>query len=200
MFSFNWQGYRTTAWIGEALLAFTVLAALIQGHWGNALALVCFLLASLAFMLLAKQLPTLFDFFFVVAALLNAGGWVWGWFYLPGIYDEVVHGFTMFAITLALSFLTYGALLTAFHEHKLLYLAAIASFGIAIGALWEIAEWAAGNVLSTPIIGSVDDTVIDLAMDTLGSGLAALISLWALEERLHSRVPSYRRSKSQSHL
>ncbi|MBD2075002.1 hypothetical protein H6F86_14085 [Phormidium sp. FACHB-592] len=199
MFSFNWQGYRTTAWIGEALLALTVVAALIQGHWSNALALVCFLLAFLAFMLLAKQLPTLFDLFFIVAALLNAGGWVWGWFYLPGIYDEAVHGFTMFAITLALSFLTYGALLTAFHDHKLLYLAAIASFGIAIGALWEIAEWAAGNVLSTPVIGSVDDTVIDLAMDTLGSGLAALISLWALEERVHSRVSPHRRPKSQSH-
>jgi hypothetical protein len=199
MFSTNWQGYRTAAWIAQTLLMLTVIAAFIQGNWGNAFALVCFLLASLAFILLDKQLPTLFDFLFVVAALLNAGGWVWGWFYLPGIYDEVVHGFTMFAITLALSFLTYASLLTSFHKHKLLYLAAIASFGIAIGALWEIAEWAAGNILPTQVIGSVNDTVIDLVMDSLGSGLAALISLWALEERVHSRSSINQRSRSHSH-
>ena len=200
MFSTNWQGYRTAAWIGAALLTATVVAACMQGSWGNALSLTCFLLAFLTFMFLAKPLPTLFDFLFVVAALLNAGGWVWGWFYLPGIYDEAVHGFTMFAITLALSFLTYGSVLPTFHEHKLLYLAAIASFGIAIGALWEIAEWAAGNVLPAQVIGSVDDTIIDLVMDTLGSGLAALTSLWALEERVHSRGVTHRRSRSRSHL
>lgn len=182
MFSTNWQRYRTAAWVGQAVLALTVIAALIQGNFGNALALVCFLLAALAFMLLAKQLPALFDFLFVVAALLNAGGWVWGWFYLPGIYDEAVHAFTMFAITLALSFLTYASLLRTFHQHRLLYLAAIASFGIAIGALWEITEWVAGKVLSTQVIGSVDDTVIDLIMDSLGSGLAALTSLWVLAD------------------
>jgi hypothetical protein len=116
------------------------------------------------------------------------------------IYDEAVHGFTMFAITLALSFLTYGSLLPTFHEHKLLYLAAIASFGITIGALWEIAEWAAGIVLPTQVIGSIDDTIIDLIMNSLGSGVAALFSLWALEERVHSRVSPHRRSRSRIRL
>jgi len=38
------------------------------------------------------KLPTLFDFLFFLVALLNAGGWVWGWFYAPGLYDELVHG------------------------------------------------------------------------------------------------------------
>ena len=104
------------------------------------IALALLLIVSLVFVVKEDKLPTLFDFLFVLAALLNAGGWVWGWFYAPGRYDELVHGFTMFAITLALSFLVYSPMLPIFRQHKILYLLTIASFGIAIGALWKIAE------------------------------------------------------------
>lgn len=88
----------------------------------------------------------------------------------------------MFAITLALSFLVYSPMLPIFRQHTLLYLLTIASFGIAIGALWEITEWSAGKILATDVIGSVDNTIIDLIVDTLGSGLAAIISLWILQK------------------
>ena len=138
---------------------------------------------SLAFVVKDEKLPTLFDFLFVLAALVNAGGWVWEWFYAPGPYDELVHGFTMFSITLALSFWVYGPMLTIFRQHTLLYLLAITSFGIAIGALWEVAEWLADKILAADVIGSIDDTVTDMIMDTLGSGLAAIISLWVLQKR-----------------
>lgn len=134
------------------------------------------------FVIRDDRLPTLFDFLFVLAALLNAAGWVWGLFGMPGPYDEIVHAFTTFAITLAVSFLVYQRMLTVFRQHTILYLLTIASFGIAIGALWEITEWSAGKVLSTQIIGSLNDTIIDLLMDTLGAIVAALVSLWALQE------------------
>lgn len=180
MLSIDWKGYRFIAWIGQALLGIAVLAAVTQGKWQNALVLALFLVISVASVLKADRLPTLFDLLFVLAALLNAGGWVWGWFYAPGLYDELVHGFTMFTITLALSFLVYGSMLTIFRQHKLLYLLTIACFGIAIGAIWEIVEWSAGKILATEVIGSIDDTVIDLCMDAFGSALAAITSLWTL--------------------
>lgn len=182
MLSTNWQGYRVVAWAGQALLALFVIAAGLQGNWLNAFALACFLIASGVFVIRDDRLPTLFDFLFVLAALLNALGWVWGLFYTPGPYDEIVHAFTSFAIALALSFLVYGSMLNLFRHHKILYLLTIASFGIAIGALWEVSEWSAGKIFSTEVIGSLDDTIIDLIMDSLGAGLAALISLWALQE------------------
>ena len=188
MLSINWKGYRFAAWMGQTLLGSAVLAAALQGKGQNAIALALFLIVSLVFVVKDDKLPTLFDFLFVLAALLNAGGWVWGWFYAPGSYDELVHGFTMFAITLALSFLVYGSMLPIFRQHTLLYLLTIASFGIAIGALWEITEWSAGKLLATDVIGSVDDTVIDLIMDTLGSDLAAIISLWVLQKRTDLNV------------
>ncbi|MBD0263855.1 MAG: hypothetical protein ICV78_14335, partial [Tolypothrix sp. Co-bin9] len=102
MKSINWRGYRIIAWVGQALLAIFVIFATIQGNWSNALALALFLIASFIFVVRDDKLPTLFDFFFVLAALLNATGWVWGLFGMPGPYDEIVHAYTTFAITLAL--------------------------------------------------------------------------------------------------
>jgi hypothetical protein len=187
MLNTNWRGYRIAAWVGQIVLGVAVLAAVVQGNWVNAAALAGFLIVSLVFVVKDDRLPTLFDFLFVVAALLNAGGWVWRLFYQPGPYDEITHAFTTFAITLALSFLVYRSMLTVFRQHKVLYLLTIASFGIAIGALWEVAEWTAGKILAMEVIESLDDTIVDLIMDSLGAGLAALISLWALQEWTQSR-------------
>ncbi|BAY92744.1 MULTISPECIES: hypothetical protein [unclassified Tolypothrix] len=190
MKSINWRGYRALAWLGQALLAIFVIFASVQGNWLNALALGFFLIASLVFVIRDDKLPTLFDCLFVVAALLNALGWVWGLFNMPGPYDEIVHCYTTFSITLALSFLVYSSMLNIFRNHTLLYLLTIASFGIAIGAVWEVIEWSAGKILSTEVIVSLDDTIIDLIMDSLGAGLAALISLWGLQEWTNPQTKS----------
>lgn len=199
MLNTNWRGYRIAAWMGQIVLGVAVLAALIQGNWVNAVALAAFLLASLIFVVKDDRLPTLFDFLFVVAALLNAGGWVWRLFYQPGPYDEITHAFTTFAITLALSFLMYRSMLTVFRQHKVLYLLTIASFGIAIGALWEVTEWTAGKVLATEVIGSLNDTIVDLIMDSLGAALAAVISLWALQEWTQPRRDTKNQSRASLH-
>lgn len=78
-------------------------------------------------------------------------------------------------------------MLNIFRQHTILYLLTIASFGIAIGALWEVAEWSAGKILATEAIESLDDTIIDLVMDSLGAGIAAITSLWALREWTDNR-------------
>ncbi|MBW4688562.1 MAG: hypothetical protein KME40_26595 [Komarekiella atlantica HA4396-MV6] len=188
MKSMNWKGFRVIAWFGQALLAIFVIVAAAQGKWSNALGLAFFLIASFVFVVRDDKLPTLFDFLFVLAALLNATGWVWNLFGMPGPYDEIVHAYTTFAITLALSFLVYSSMLNIFRNHTLLYLVTITSFGIAIGALWEVAEWSAGKILNTQVIESLDDTIIDLIMDSFGAGLAALISLWALQKWTRSNA------------
>jgi hypothetical protein len=72
-------------------------------------------------------------------------------------------------------------MLTVFRQPTWLYLFTITSFGIAIGALWEVTEWTAGKILPSEVIGSLDDTIVDLIMDSLGAGFAAAISLWVLQ-------------------
>lgn len=182
MLQTNWRGYRLAAWIGQFILAIAVVWSAAQGQWTNAVALAVFLIASFVFVTQDDRLPTLFDFLFVLAALLNAGGWVARWFYAPGPYDEITHAFTIFALTLAFSFWVYQPLLRVFRDHRLLYLIAITSFGIAVGAVWEIMEWAAGLILQTEVIGSLNDTVSDLLMDMVGATLAAILSFWALKQ------------------
>ncbi|MEG4207758.1 hypothetical protein QUA20_28025 [Microcoleus sp. Pol7_A1] len=73
-------------------------------------------------------------------------------------------------------------MLTIFCHHKMLYLLTITSLGIAIGALWEVAEWTAGIVLSNEVIESLNDTIINLILDSLRAAIAALTSLWTLQE------------------
>jgi hypothetical protein len=51
-------------------------------------------------------------------------------------------------------------MLNLLRNQTILYLVTIASFGIAIGALWEITEWSAGKILNYQVIGSLDDTII----------------------------------------
>ena len=60
--------------------------------------------------------------------------------------------------------------------------------GIAIGALWEVAEWRVGIVLSTAVIESLNDTIIDLIMDSLGAAIAALMGLGTLQEWMGPRA------------
>jgi hypothetical protein len=186
MKSSNWRGYCYAAWAGTALLAVAMIAAAIGGEWMQAAPLAGFLVASILFIKLEDRLPTLFDLLFVIAALLNAGGWAFKWYNTVGPYDEIAHGFTTFAITLALGYLAYGAMLTSFHRQHLLFVLTIASFGIAIGALWELAEWAADFVVASEVVENIDDIMDDLIMDSIGAVAAGWLGLWALNE--HARA------------
>lgn len=188
MIKTNSRIYRQLAWVGVVLLAGAIVVALLQAKFIGALTLVGFLVAAIGFILLDDQLPNLFDLLFVLAALLNAGGWVWDLFHLPGPYDEITHAYTTFALTLALSFLVYGALLTSFYDHRLVFVLAIASFGISIGAIWEVTEWLIG------VIDNLQDTLMDLVMDSIGALLAALFSSVALQEQAQGNRRSFGRS------
>jgi hypothetical protein len=181
--SMNWEGYRTAAWGGIALLAAAIVVVAFQGKWLGVAALGGFLLVSILFVVRERQLPTLFDALFVLAALINAGGWTWDLYNQPGLYDEVAHFFTMFAITLAVGFLFYNELMAGFYDHKLMFVVAIASMGIALGALWEVAEWSADFVIPKQIVSGLFDTITDIILDSAGAILAALLNLRGLNER-----------------
>jgi hypothetical protein len=166
------KGYRTAAWVGIALLALAIIAAIVMGKWWGVLMLAAFLIASIAFVAFEDRLPALFDLLFVAAALVNALGWVFNLYTrVPG-YDEIAHGFTMFAITLSFGFLAYHPVRTLFQTRAALYVLALASFGLAVGALWEMIEWA--------FIGTLRDPVADLYMDAIGALAAGLLALWVL--------------------
>lgn len=54
---------------------------------------------------------------------------------------------------------------------------------IAIGALWEIAEWGYDPMTPTNDILGKRDTMIDLILDTLGAVVAGILSVEMVEEK-----------------
>jgi hypothetical protein len=182
MLNSNWEGYRKIAWGGVVVLAVTLVFVAVRGNWLGAGFLAGFLIASVAFLKMEDRLPTLFDLVFVAVALLNAVGCAWDLYNKPGLYDEVAHFFSIFAITLAVGFALYRELMGSFHGHRVLFVVTIASLGIAFGALWEVAEWTADFFVEKQIVSGLFDTITDLILDSAGAVLAALLNLWGLNE------------------
>ena len=119
----------------------------------------------------------------LLAGVANAAGYVFGLWDHPRWFDEVVHGFTILALTLMLGLHLYGRVYTGARTHPLLLTFTIASMGVGIGAVWEVAEWgydqwAAGNV----ILGKWD-TITDLVYDTLGALIAGAVATAMLRVR-----------------
>ena len=188
MRSTNWHGYRVAAWVGQALLGAAMLWELVQGEWLPAAALAGFLIVSFLFVAFERKLPTLFDLIFVIAALINAGGWAWDLYNKPGPYDEIAHFYTIFAITLATGYMLFDELMTTFYKHRVLFIITIASLGIALGALWEVAEWSADFFTPKQIVSGLFDTITDIILDSMGALLAAVLNLYGLHERMNSEV------------
>jgi hypothetical protein len=178
----NWEGYRKIAWAGVILLVLALVVVAMQANWIGSAFLAGFLVLSVAFLKLEERLPTLFDLVFVSAALLNAVGCAWDLYNKPGLYDEVAHFYSIFAITLAVGFALYRELMGSYDGHRLLFVVTIASLGIALGALWEVAEWSADFFVEKQIVSGLFDTVTDLILDSAGALCAALLNLWGLNE------------------
>lgn len=186
MRNMNWGGYRTAAWVGVGLLAVAIIVVAIQRDWIAAITLAGFMGVSIVFIVRERQLPTLFDLIFVIAALINAGSWAWNLFDTVRPYDEIAHFFTLFAITLSLGFLFYNEVMRGFYRHRIMFVFTITSMGIALGALWEVAEWLFDFVVPLEIIPGLDDTITDMMLDSGGALLAALLNLWGLNERVRT--------------
>src|SRR4051794_31281867 len=187
MINTDWKGDRELAWALQGLLAIAIVVVLIQGEWLPAAALAGFLVVSFLFVKLDRKLPNVFDLIFMIAALINAGGWAWDLYNQPGPYDEIAHFFTVFAITLAFGFLLYRELMESFYDHPILFVLTIASLGLALGALWETIEWLSDFVIPKQIVSGLFDTETDLILDGVGALLAALLNLRGLNE-LHGRA------------
>ncbi len=113
----------------------------------------------------------------LIAVAINVAGYVLNLFQQIWWYDDVIHGFTFFALTLWLALLLYGSVLGGAETHAVALVLTITIFGLGLGALWEIAEWAYDH-LSGPqnVIMGKTETILDFIWDTIGAFVAAV---WA---------------------
>ena len=130
----------------------------------------------------------------LLAAAVNAAGYALGLWHSPLWFDEVVHGYTTFALTLVLAFHLHGRVYTGARTHPATVTLAVASLGVAIGAVWEIAEWAYDQWIApgNAILGKWD-TITDLAYDTLGALVAAAVATAVVRAQPAVRPASPRR-------
>lgn len=115
--------------------------------------------------------------FVVIAILVNIGGYALNLYDRFVWFDDVIHTYTSFAITLLLALLLYGDVLSGVRRSPLLLVLTVASLGIAIGALWEIAEWGYDQMVPENAILGKTDTMIDLILDSLGALTAGIVGI-----------------------
>ena len=95
-------------------------------------------------------------------------------------FDRILHACTIFAITLWLGLFVCNRALRDGPGRGALIVLMVASVGLAIGALWEVAEWGFDRIAPGDVIKGKHDTIIDIVMDTLGALLAGVAGLKSL--------------------
>ena len=115
--------------------------------------------------------------FVVIAILVNIGGYALNLYDRFVWFDDVIHTYTSFAMTLLLALLLYGDVLSGVRRSPLLLVLTVASLGITIGALWEIAEWGYDQMVPENAILGKTDTMIDLILDSLGALTAGIVGI-----------------------
>lgn len=116
----------------------------------------------------------------VIAVLVNIAGYVWNLYDRIRLFDEVLHAFTTFALTLPIALLLYEVILIGPRTRPVLFILTVASLGLAIGAVWEIGEWAYDQVVPGNVILGKNDTILDLIVDLIGSVVAGIVSVGML--------------------
>lgn len=173
--------HAITSFIRVALLLAAIYATL-TGQWSIVYATVGTLILSYVPQFLASQikiqLPLQFQFailMFIYAAIIlgEIGDYYerfWWW-------DVVLHGLSAFAI----GFVGFLILYLLYARHKITaspFLVSIFafSFGLALGAIWEIFEFAMDQFFGLDMQKSgLRDTMWDLIVDSIGAGTASII-------------------------
>ncbi len=113
-----------------------------------------------------------------IAVVANIAGYLFNLYSTFVWFDEVIHAYTIFAMTLPLALYAYGKALTGAHRHSFMLILLITSMGLAIGGLWEVAEWIYDWLFTkNNTIKSVPDRLIDLVVDTIGGLVSGWVAL-----------------------
>lgn len=160
---------RTASWLAIAGLAAAGAYALSLNIVEGAVLLGLAVVGGGA-LFFQRALPSGIMLLLIVAATVNAAGYIIGLWHERTMFDELVHAFTTFAgmTTLIWMATRNGRLLDGASALSVVASALLA--GLILGLVWEGFEWVIG------IIGSQRDTVVDLAMDCLGAVTAGVLS------------------------
>lgn len=113
----------------------------------------------------------------IAMGVANIAGYAYDLYHRIWWFDRVLHACTILAITLWLAVFVFNTALNRNRGGGLLYVILVASVGVALGALWEVAEWGFDQVAPGDVIKGKHDTLLDIVMDTAGALLAGIMAL-----------------------
>ena len=134
----------------------------------------------------------------VIVVLINMAGYAFDLYRRFWWFDRALHAATILAVTLWLALFVCGRALRSGHNGLVVLL--VASVGLALGAIWEVAEWGFDQVAPGDVIKGKHDTVIDIVMDTIGAVLAGLASLAFLRPPVGEDAPLSTPSQGLPHV
>jgi hypothetical protein len=131
-------------------------------------------------------LPRFYDLAFCLGLGLTGWGDALGLYERIGFYDLVVHSLASFFFAPVLYILLARAdvlpdlkQVSTAHHFIGVFVVTLA-LGLAVGAVWEMAEYTADHFFGTHLARSERDTATDLMVDGLGAlGGGALLVVWA---------------------
>lgn len=116
----------------------------------------------------------------LLLAVANIAGYAFDLYRAFWWFDRVLHACTILAITFWLAVIVFAPALRAGPPHPLLAFLLIVGIGVAVGALWEVAEWSFDQIAPGNVIKGKHDTILDIVMDTLGAMVAGLAAMRCL--------------------
>src|SRR5919109_1726599 len=131
-------------------------------------------------------LPRLYDLAFCLGFGLTGWGDALGLYEKIGFYDLIVHSLASFFFAPVLYILLARAevladlrQVTTPHHYVGIFVVTLA-LGLAVGAVWEMAEYTSDHFFGTDLAKSERDTATDLMVDGLGAlAGGALLVVWA---------------------
>ena len=190
------DAWKAALWLrlGWVLVAAQAMACglLVEAQgWIGAPALALFAVVSAAGLRWSPPLPASFACLFAAASVINAAGWIWSLFDRFEWYDDILHVMTPFALVGAL-FVAALRLGWIRRPRTAVRAAALgAAAGLPIGLAWEGLE---AIFAAFPL----SDTLMDLAYDMAGAGLASWL-VWRAQPPAVSRPAGDRRSCGSAH-
>lgn len=168
---YDHKAYELGAWLAVAAMAAGMVHRGMNKEWTGVFVTGFFFLLALVINA-ARQLriPGLLRLLFALSGILVATGYVWD-LYPTGLFDELTHFFCSFTTTALVGFLFYRDRRASISHMPLIAIAfTIANLGVSVSVVWEFFEYFVG------ILGDLEDTLSDLALDMLGAALGGLLS------------------------
>lgn len=144
---------------------------------------------------LVGGIPAAFDLAYCATLLLATWSATAAWYRTIPWIDWPVHAVTtgsiaaMLYLLMARFSLLPGLQDRSLRRHTGSVVLLTVALGFAAGALWELYEWFANNVLGGNILVSYDDTIADLLMGGCGSLVAGLsLVAWAARRQRRGKV------------